>query len=249
MGKLIGGFIVGLILGGVGIFLLFVGVPRAAKAPGSPIKPPDAQMPAGTAQVSLKQDFFNEALGSIFRDMNGPVLPLAVSGTEMPDSPRPSYADDDAQCDGRIHILPEGSGVKTGVKFENGKISAPLAFSGSYSSVFGCFKFTGWAEADLELRFDAEQQAVFGRINVQTVNLDGVNPLVSGIVTPLVQSSINSKVNPVTILRGDNISFDLPVASAGGKLRVRAKDARAEIKDDTLNLYVVYEFSGNKGAA
>ena len=53
----------------------------------------------------------------------------------------------------------------------------------------------------------------------------------------------------MTILRGDNISFDLPVASAGGKLRVRAKDVRAEVKDDTLDLYVIYEFSGNKGGA
>jgi hypothetical protein len=53
--------------------------------------------------------------------------------------------------------------VKTGVRFENNRISAPLAFSGSYNSPFGCIEFKGWAQANLELRFDAEQRTVFGR--------------------------------------------------------------------------------------
>ena len=245
MAKFIIGLIIGLIAGGAGSFLLFVGVPRAATSPGTPIEAPDGNMAAGTAQIALKQDFFNDALGAVFRDMNGPAFPLAAELDRGDSEIHPVYAQS-SQCDGSIHILPEGSGVKTGVKFENGRISAPLAFSGGYNSLLGCFQFTGWAQADLELRFDAEQQAVFGRINVQTVNLDGVNPLVSGIVTPLVQSSINSRVNPIPILRGNNISFDLPIASAGGKLQVRAKDVRAEVKDDVLNLFVVYEFSGNK---
>jgi len=215
MGKLIAGLVIGFIVGGVASFLLFVGVPRSATAPGISIKSPDPQMPAGTAQIALKQDFFNEALGAIFRGTNGPAFPLRVAEADRSPAIGPVYAQA-SQCDGTIHIIPEGSGVRTGVKFENGRIAAPLAFSGSYNSVFGCFQFTGWAQAEMDLRFDAEQQAVYGRINVQTVNLDGVNPLVSGIVTPLVQSSINSRVNPIPILRGENISFDLPIKSAGG---------------------------------
>ena len=45
------------------------------------------------------------------------------------------------------------------------------------------------------------------------------------------------------------ISLDLPVASANGKLRVHAKDVRAEVKDDSLNLYVVYDFAGVPNSA
>ena len=38
----------------------------------------------------------------------------------------------------------------------------------------------------MQLRFDRDSQSVVGQLNVETVNLDGVNPLVNAIVTPLV---------------------------------------------------------------
>jgi hypothetical protein len=81
-------------------------------------------------------------------------------------------------------------------------------------------------------------------INVETVNLDGVNPLVSGFVTPIVQTTLNNRVNPIQILQGKQLAIDAPIASAGGRLRADVKDVRAEFKDDALNLSVVYDFSG-----
>jgi len=241
------GSLVGLILGGVLTFYLFVGVPRAAQAPGNPIQPPDASgTPPGTAQIVLKQDFFNEVLKTIFRDMNAPSFPLTLTGNrDTKTSESPSYAMlQGGSCDGRIALLPEGSGIQSVLKFENGRIVAPLAFRGSYNSAFGCLNFTGWTQANLELRFDPAQQTVFGQLNIETVNLDGVTSLLSGIVTPLVQKTLNDRVNPIQILQAKQIALNLPIAATNGSMQANVKDVRSEIKDNALNLYVIYEFKG-----
>jgi hypothetical protein len=240
---LIGGLI-GFLVGAALIFFVFVGVPRAGKAPGEPIRPPDADKPAGSAQVVLRQEFFNDILNTIFKDMRAPSFPVGMSRPAAADQTRIEYAAFQAGCESTITILPEGSGVKTGVRFENDKIRAPLAFTGSYNSPFGCLQFTGWAQTALELRFDSAQQALFGRINVETVNLDGINPALSGIVTPMVQSSLNERVNPIQILNGKQIAINMPLASTGGTLNAQVNDMRAEFKDNALNLYVIYAFSG-----
>jgi hypothetical protein len=247
MPKILIGVLIGLILGAAAVFFFFVGVPRAAKAPGQPIKPPDASAPGGTAQIVLRQDFFNEVLGAVFKNMDPPSFPLGGAiGQNISATGGPEYAafQAPAKCEGKITVLPEGSGVTTGVRFQNNRISAPIAFRGSYDSPVGCLDFTGWAQANLELRFDAGQQTLFGRLDVETVNLDGVNPVLSGFVTPIVQNTLNNRVNPIQILSGRQISVDVPVASAGGNLRAQVSDMRAEFKDDALNLYVVYDVSG-----
>lgn len=250
MGKLLIGVLIGLLLGGLLTFFTFVGVPRAGQMPGAPIALPDANSDAGSAELVLKQDFFNDILQTIFRDMNAPAFQLASTWDNSRRTGGSEYAvfESENACDGKIKILPVGSGVTTGVKFENGHIGAPLAFSGSYSSPFGCIQFTGWAQATFELRFDAARQTVFGQLNVETVNLDGVNPLLSGLITPIVQSTINNRVNPIEILRGEQIAPQVKLVSTGGSLKAAVKDVRAEVKRDALSLFVIYTFSGVPGA-
>ncbi len=245
MGRIIIGILVGLLVGGALTFYFFVGVPRASQLPGSPIQPPDASGSPGTAQIILGQDFFNEILTTIFRDMNRPAFPLGKNDADNKNG-GPQYAafQEGNQCDGKITVLSEGSGVRTGLRFENNRLAAPLAFSGSYNSPVGCLQFTGWAQANLELRYDDAQQAVFGQINIETVNLDGVNPIFAGFVTPLVQSTLNTRVNPIQILQGKQIALNLPISSAGSNLQAKVKDVRSEIKDNALHLYVVYDFTG-----
>jgi hypothetical protein len=234
MGKFILAVLLGLIIGGVLTFYFFVGVPSGQAPVGEPILPPDAAgNPPGTAQIVLNQGFFNSVLGTILRDMNPPAFPLGTGQIQA-----------SSQCNSQITILPEGSGTQTALRFSNGAISVPLAFSGSYSSPFGCMQFTGWAQSNFELRFDAASQIVYGRINVETVNLDGVNPIVGALVTPLVQSSLNTRVNPIQILDGRQIALSLPIAASNANLQATVKDVRAEVRDDALNLYVVYGFSG-----
>lgn len=245
------GAVLGLVIGGGAIFYLFGGAPRAAQLPGNPIQSPDPNgSPAGTASVVLNQQFFDTVLTTIFRDMNAPAFPLNLTGKNVfDDTTRPQYASFAFQntCDGKIVLQPQGSSVTTGIRLENGRITAPLAFTGSTSILGQCINFAGWAQANLGLRYDAEQQTVFGQINVETVNLDGVSPLVSGLVTPLVQNTINQKVNPITILRGQQIALNLPIAATSGTLKANVKDVRAEIKENALNLYVTYDFVGTKG--
>ncbi len=240
------GIVIGAVLGG-GLVFYLLGVPSSANAPGSPIQPPDPTgVPAGTAQIVLRQDFFNEVLNTIFRDMHDPAFRLgsAASSENNADVMRSGLQQNAEACDGRITFLPEGSGVRTALLFEGNKIAAPLAFSGNYNSPFGCLRFTGWAKANMELRFDSSQQAVFGQINVETVNLDGVNPVLGGFVTPIVQSSINSRVNPIQVLQGKQIALSVPIAATQGTLNANVSDVRAEVKDSALNLYVTYDFSG-----
>jgi hypothetical protein len=243
------GSLLGLIIGGALVFFFFGGAPRAADAPpGIPIQPPDAGgVPPGTAQIVLRQDFFNQILQTIFRDMNAPSFPLNLTGqnnAENREVVRYGLLQSSNACEGKITLLPEGSGVQTGLRFEENRLSAPLAFSGSTSVVGSCIQFTGWAQANLELRYDAGQQAVFGQINVETVNLDGVVPVISSFVTPIVQSTINQRVNPIQVLQGKQIALNVPINSTNGNLQANVKDVRAEVKDNALNLYVIYDFAG-----
>jgi len=244
------GALLGLVIGAGAIFYFYVGVPRAAEPPpGRPIQPPDAAgLAPGTASVVLNQQFFDTVLGTIFRDMNAPAFPLSLSkNTDEAEIFQPTKIAFQSTCDGKITLKPEGGGVKTEVRLENGQILAPLAFSGS-TSVFGqCIQFSGWAKANMALRFDESQQTVFGQINVETVNLDGLNPLISGIVTPLVQNVLNQRVNPIVILRGQQIALNLPIAATDGTLSARVKDVRSDVKDNALNLYITYDFQGTKG--
>ncbi|MBA4182571.1 MAG: hypothetical protein H0X49_00975 [Acidobacteria bacterium] len=247
------GAVLGVVIGGALIFYFYGGAPRAAQLPGNPIQPPDPNgLPAGTASVVLNQQFFDTILATIFRDMNAPAFPLNLTGQNNFNAvAKPQFASfafqNNGGCDGKITLKPEGSGVTTGVRLEDGKITAPLAFNGS-TLVFGnCIEFAGWAQANLALRYDDAQKNVFGQINVETVNLDNVSPLVSGFVTPIVQTTINNRVNPITILRGQQLALNLPIAASDGTLKANVKDVRSDIKDGALNLFVTYDFAGAKG--
>jgi hypothetical protein len=232
MWRFLGGLIIGLLAGAALIYFFFIGAPRASKPPGELVKPPDNNSQApGTVEVVLPQEMLNAALTSIFRDLKPPTFPLGEGN---------------GSCSSNITILPQGSGVQTSVRFDNNRLAAPLAFTGSYSSPIGCLPFSGWAQSNLELRFDKSTQSVFGILNVETVNLDGVNPIWTGLITPLVQTTINTRVNPIKMIDGQQLNINLPIAAAGGDLKAPVNDVRAEVKDNALDLYVIYGFdNGN----
>lgn len=229
MGRVLIGLLIGLVAGGGLVYFTLIGVPQSEKRPGAVVKAPDPSgIPPGTAQVVIRQDLLNAALETIFKDLKPPTFPLGSAG--------------DISCASNITILREGSGVQTSVQFENNRLNAPLAFSGSYNSAFGCFPFSGWAQSNLELRFDQNTQSVFGVVNVETINLDGVNPVVSGLITPIVQSTLNTQVNPIRIVEGRQLAVNLPITASDGNLKANVNDVRAEVKDNALNLYVIYDF-------
>jgi hypothetical protein len=121
-----------------------------------------------------------------------------------------------------------------------------MAFSGSYN-LGTCMQFKGWAQTSIKLTFDEAKQTVYGNVNVEGVNLEGVNPIANNFVTVFVQSAINQRVNPLVLVGEPQLSLMIPVKASNGSVKARAKDVRAEILDGSMKLQVIYEFSGVKG--
>src|SRR5262245_60703578 len=230
---------------GAGTAVSFLGAPRARAAPGAKVGAPDAKGdPPGTVVVSLDQGFVDAVLSTTFSGLGTPTFNLGKLQSSTEGIEHISYQ---GSCANKITLLPEGSGVKTGVQFVNGKISAPMAFTGSYNLMGTCMQFKGWAQTSIELRFEESKQTVYGNVSVEGVNLEGVSPIANNFVTVFVQSGINQKVNPLVLVNERQLSLMVPIKASNGSVKARAKDVKAEILDGSLKLHVSYEFAGVKG--
>ena len=235
--------LVGILLGG-GAAVFFLGAPPAKSAPGQAIKPPDQNgSQPGAVVISLEQSFIDAVLATTFSGLGTPTFQLGQSGNG---DERIEPALFQGGCTNSITLLAEGSGVKTGVQFRNGNVYAPMAFTGSYNLAGSCMQFKGWAQSKIRLSFDQEKQTVYGYVDVEGVNLEGVNPIANNFVTVFVQGAINQKVNPLILVSEPQLSLQIPVKASNGAVKARAKDVRAEILDGSLKLYLTYEFSGVK---
>lgn len=238
--------LLGLLLG-VGATIFFLGVPRAKAIPGVRVQapPPDGDA-AGTVVISLSDSFLNELLGTVFRDLGPPSFNL--SGTAAPPgSSNIRHAVFQAACANSVTLAPEGSNVKTQVQFAGGNITAPLVFSGNYSLLGNCMQFKGWAQTSIQLSFDEPSQTVYGRVNVEGVNLEGVAPFANNFVTVFVRTAIDSRVNPLEVLRPAQLQLMIPVKASNGAVKAHVKDVRAEVQNGFLRLHITYDFSGTKG--
>jgi hypothetical protein len=237
--------LLGILLGG-GTAVFFLGTPRAQPAPGVKVGAPDPKGdPPGTVVVSLDQGFVDAVLATTFSGLGTPTFNLGrldgknSSGFEL--------ANFQGGCANTITLLPEGSGVKTGVQFRNGSISAPMAFTGSYNLIGNCMQFKGWAQTSIQLRFDQANQTVYGNVNVEGVDLEGVSPVANNFVTVFVQTAINQRVNPLVLVSERQLSLMVPIKASNGAVKAAAKDVRAEILDGSMKLHLTYEFEGVKG--
>ena len=242
--RYVGILLLGILLGG-GAAIFFLGTPPAKSAPGQALKPPDQSgAQPGAVVISLEQSFFDAVLATTFNGLGNPNFQL---GETRNNSERIEQALFQGGCTNAITLLPEGSGVKTGVQFRNGDVYAPMAFTGSYNLAGSCMQFKGWAQNKIRLSFDEGKQTVYGYVDVEGVNLEGVNPIANNFITVFVQGAINQKVNPLVIVSEPQLSLMIPVKASNGAVKARAKDVRAEILDGSLKLYLTYEFSGVKG--
>ncbi|HEY9405666.1 MAG TPA: hypothetical protein VIQ24_23655 [Pyrinomonadaceae bacterium] len=247
--------VVGALIGAALTFYIFVGAPRMKQAQiGAPLQAPDAAGdPPGTAVLTLDEKFFDTLLTTIFRDLNAPAFRLAAMPKESslasaePAGFRFVQAQEGGGCTNQVVVSQEGGGVRTGVSLKEGQIIAPLAFSGSRDVFGNCMNFRGAAQANITLYFKADEQTLYGQITIAGVNLEGVSPLASPFVTGFVQTAINQKVNPLVLMRGAQLSMNIPVQASNGTLRAQAKDVRSEVKDGALRLHVTYDFSGTRG--
>jgi hypothetical protein len=206
--------------------------------------------------VTLNEQFFNSLLDIIFSRMRAPSFPLSITKADEKKN-RPAWAawgnpvpslshssPTPATCNSVVMLEREMNGVKTAVRFENGRVVAPLAFSGSYSvALIGCINFQGWADTVINLNFDRERQILSARVTILDIHLSNIPSLASGVVVGLVQNSIDRRINPVEILQAAQISPRIPIAVSGGALRLRATEIRPEVVPGALSLHIFYEFT------
>jgi hypothetical protein len=195
-------------------------------------------IPAGEVVVTISEQTFNALLEALFTLPQPPTFPLSRGGGG-------GGGARGGECPGEISLAREIAGTRTMVRFREGRVAAPVAFRGSYAApVVGCLKFEGWADTALNLAFDASKQALTARVEVREVHLSRVPPFFNNGVTGLVQDSLDARVNPIEILRAEQVSAQLPLRkiSSGGSLRLRAKEVRHEIAGTELRLRIFYEF-------
>ena len=221
------------------LFLLLAGSASAQKA---------------EVTISLNEAFFDAALEALFsnraplefpiaenrRDPLTSELPKSAQANSFSASQRPRGSD--PPCAESIKIQREVNGVRTAVRFREGKILAPLAFSGNYNPPFvGCVAFSGWAESSIDLEFDQNAQRLVARVRVLNVNLNGTGGIGGSVFAKLVQSSIDKKVNPIELFHLSKLTFAIPVKGASD-LQMRATGIRHDLHNGAINVVVSYEF-------
>lgn len=206
--------------------------------------------------ISLSEQFFDTVIDALFQ--NGEPPEFAIAGNQapprdfVPDAKRTSisvtYPHSFVQgiafnsCRETIRLNRENNGVRTAVRFRDGKIYAPLAFTGSYNPPFvGCVEFAGFAESNIDLVFDEQNQRLTANARVSNVVLNGTGGVGSTVIARMVQSSIDRKINPIEIIKLDKISFMLPIQNSGN-LRMKAVGVRHELVNGAINVHIAYEF-------
>jgi hypothetical protein len=219
--------------------------------------------------IQLNEQFFEVLLDAIFKNAGAPEFPIAgvnfkrgdaetqreekiiieensafvnTKASFQEDSASPRLRVESSVCSETIRLQREIDGVRTAVRLRDGKIFAPLAFTGSYNPpLIGCVDFSGVAETNIDLSFDQRRQALVGRATVLSVNLSGSGGIGSNIIANLVQSSIDRKINPIEIIRLDKVSFIVPIQNAAA-LKMKAVGIKNEIQNGVLNVRIQYEF-------
>jgi len=212
--------------------------------------------PAAEATVILNEQFLNALLEVMFTRLRAPSYPISLGSLGQKDAspdgtPKKSppasnsmKAAGQSGCASVVVLEREMDGVKTAVHFENGRIVAPLAFTGSYNTgLLGCMKFRGWADTNIHLEFDRARQVLSARVDVVDIHVSGIPSLANGVVVNLVQTAIDQRINPVEILKAEQLTARVPISAAGGALRLRAKELRPEIVPGSLRLHIIYEFA------
>jgi hypothetical protein len=216
------------------LFFLLISFASAQSQPASPPQRADIS-------VTLNEQFFDAFLETVFKNFKPVDFSIAKNKSGEVKFENASYRKS-GKCDEVIRLEKEIAGVRTAVRFRDGRVMAPLAFSGSYDvPLFGCVDFTGWAETNVELNFDAGKQALLARVKIVDVNLNGVTGLGSGVLARMIQSSVDKKVNPTEILNAEKLSFIFPLESMGGNLRLRATGMQPEVTPGELKIKILYE--------
>lgn len=208
-----------------------------------------SSIPAGDVLVTINEQLLNAVLDGLFTFTKPPSYQinkkLAVHRAGKAKQ-QASYTQNQT-CGSEIILAREVGGVRTRVRFENGRIAAPVAFRGSYDSgsLLGCFQFEGWADTEINISFDQTQQALKALIRVRNVSIEGLPTLLRGSMTNMVQNAIDARVNPLELLRTEQLSARVPITrnKNGEALRLRAREVSSEVLENEVRLRISYEIT------
>jgi hypothetical protein len=208
-----------------------------------------AQAQSAEVTIQLNEKFFDTVLDAVFNNSKPLEFPIGENSSKSSNGSKNAYvnsyaANQNAGCQEKITVMRELNGVRTAVQFRDGKIVAPIAFTGVYNPpLVGCIDFQGWAETNIELEFDRNAQTLYGRARVKNVQLGSVANLAGGLIARFVQSTIDKKINPIQILKTDKLDFVVPIQQTNSSLRLKANNLRYDVGETVLNIYVNLEFS------
>jgi hypothetical protein len=189
-----------------------------------------AQKPEIT--LTLNEQFMDATIDAVLHKGEPPAVELRTERA-------------DPACRESIRLRRESSGVKTAVRFRDGKIFAPLAFEGSYRMpVIGCIDVAGSAEAVVDLEFDQAGQRVFARAKVTSVSLNGTAGVGKSLLGRLVQSAVDERVNPIEVVKLERLSFLFPIQN-NGSLKLTAAGFRYTVQNGGINLHIAYDLARN----
>ena len=193
--------------------------------------------------ISLNEPFFDALIDAIFQNSPPPVFPLSQVKKDQPPSTANSFAPrSETACPASVTLLRENKSVKTAVRMREGRINAPVAFTGNYSPpLIGCLDFSGYADTTIELQYDRDTQKLLGRVKVNNVNLDGTGGIGGSLVARMVQGSIDKKLNPIEIIDLQKLSFPFTLPNSA-KLKMKAVGVRHEVVPGAVNIIISYEF-------
>jgi hypothetical protein len=218
------------------LFLLLVAFVSNAAAQGTHIS------------ISFSEQFFDTLLDAVFQYAAPPEFPLAKADAESrsADLRAVNAFAPAAACNESVRLLRENNGKRTSVRFREGRITAPIAFTGHYSPpLIGCVPFTGVAETTVYLEFDERGQRLLARARVEDVSLNGTGGIGGALVAKMVQGTIDKKINPIEIIKTDKVSFVLPLQNSNS-VRMKATGFSHEVVNGELVIRVNYEFEKSR---
>jgi hypothetical protein len=80
------------------------------------------------------------------------------------------------------------------------------------------------------------------RFHVREIHLKDIPVVLNGPLLNMVQGTVDSRYNPVTLFTLDQLSTRVNIQPAGGALQLRAREIRPEITPSALTLHITYEF-------
>jgi hypothetical protein len=193
-----------------------------------------------TSEVTLtfNEQFFDALLDALFQNGGPPEIPLSKNKTSNVAIQTAAFR---GPCTESIKLLRENQSIRTAVRFRDGKIYMPIAFSGGYNPpLVGCVDFSGYAESNIDLEYDRQNKRLIGTARVLNVSLNGTGGMGSSLLTKMVQSAIDKRMNPIEIVRADKLSFAIPIQNS--TIKMEATGIHAEVANNTLLVHIDYTF-------